>query len=151
MTLSRPRIGAASAIVALGLAASTAGCGAADPEMKAAGASASASGQENAPTDGAATGGATTADGAADPARTAPEQQYLDQLAAFGVPTDMTAETTVEVGLGICRGIADGADTETILDRIRPLSSAIAAQNTSRDTAEVGRAIIDASRTHLCG
>ncbi|MDV8001735.1 DUF732 domain-containing protein [Rhodococcus sp. IEGM 1408] len=147
----RPRLAAASAIVALGLAASTAGCGAVGPEVEATGASVPASGQEASPTEGAVSGAETTAGGMTGPARTAPEQEYLDQLAAFGVPTDMTSETTVEVGLGICRGIADGADTETILDRIRPLSSAIAAQDTRRDTAEVGRAIIDASRTHLCG
>lgn len=150
MTISRHRLVAASAIVGLCVAASTAGCGAADPEVEAAGASASA-GQELAPTGGAATGGATADGDVAGPARTEPEQEFLDQLTVSGVPTDMTAETTVEVGLGICRGIADGADTETILDRIRPLSSAIAAQAPERDTAEVGRAIIDASRTHLCG
>lgn len=84
------------------------------------------------------------------PTRTEDERQFLDELTAFGLPTEMTAATTVEVGIGICQGIDDGADVETILDRIRPLTSAIAAQDSDRDTAEVGRAIVDASRAHLC-
>jgi hypothetical protein len=63
----------------------------------------------------------------------------------------MSAETIVEVGIGVCRGEADGADTETILDRLRPLTGAIAAQEPELDTTEVGRAIVEASRTHLCG
>ncbi|EYT57312.1 hypothetical protein H483_0115670 [Dietzia sp. UCD-THP] len=88
---------------------------------------------------------------AGGPARTGSEQDFLDQLTASGLPTEMTAATTVEVGLGICRSISDGADTETILDHLRPLTSAIAAQDADRDTAGVGRALIDASRAHLCG
>lgn len=82
--------------------------------------------------------------------RTDDEQEFLAELSGFGLPTEMTAITTIEVGAGICRGIADGADTETILDRIRPLAGAIAAQNPDLDTAEVGRTIVEASRTHLC-
>ncbi|MDX2357235.1 DUF732 domain-containing protein [Dietzia sp. PP-33] len=95
-------------------------------------------------------GPAPTSSSATSPVRDGSEQHFLDDLAAFGLPTGMTAATTVEVGIGICRSIADGADTETILDRIRPLTSAIAAQDPERDTAEVGRAIVDASRAHLC-
>lgn len=145
----RHTIIAASAIVTLGLAAGTAGCGAAGPELEPAGVAATA-GHELAPAEAAPTDEEATAADVAGPARTGPEQDFLDQLAVFGVPTDMTADTTVEVGIGICQGIADGADTETVLDRIRPLSSAIAAHDAERDTAEVGRAIVDASRTHLC-
>lgn len=82
--------------------------------------------------------------------RTEKEQAFLADLSGFGLPTEMTAVTTIEVGVGICDGIDDGADTETILDRIRPLTSAIAAQSADLDSAGVGRAILDASRTHLC-
>ena len=147
MSISRQCLVAAAAIMTLGCAA---GCGAAGPDVEAAGVAASA-GQGPASADAAPTDGPTPDGGTAGTARTEPEQDFLVQLAAFGVPTDMTADTTVEVGIGICRGIADGADTETILDRIRPLSSAIAAHDPERDTAEVGRAIVEASRTHLCG
>ncbi|GAA1052587.1 MULTISPECIES: DUF732 domain-containing protein [Dietzia] len=95
--------------------------------------------------------GGPAAVGPRGPARNGSEQDFLDDLTAFGLPTEMTAATTVEVGIGICRSISDGSDTETILDHLRPLTSAIAAQDPERDTAEVGRAIIDASRAHLCG
>jgi hypothetical protein len=78
------------------------------------------------------------------------EQAFLAELAGLGLPTEMSADTTIEVGVGICRGLGDGADTETILDRIRPLTSAIAAQSPDLDTAAVGRTIVDASRDHLC-
>ncbi|AWH91949.1 hypothetical protein A6035_06990 [Dietzia lutea] len=88
--------------------------------------------------------------GTGGPLRTEEERAFLADLAGLGLPTEMTAETTLEVGLGICRGIDDGADTEMILDRIRPLTSAIASQNDEWDTAGVGRALIDASRTRLC-
>lgn len=83
-------------------------------------------------------------------ARTDGEQAFLDDLAQFGLPTGMSANTTVEVGIGICLKIAEGVDDETILDQIRPLSSAIASQIEDIDTAGVGRALVDASRTHLC-
>lgn len=86
----------------------------------------------------------------AAPQRTATEREFLEELSDFGFPTGMTASTTVEVGIGICQSIADGADDETILDGIRPLTSAIAAQDPEMDTAEVGRGLVDASRTHLC-
>lgn len=82
--------------------------------------------------------------------RTDGEREFLDELAEFGLPTGMSAETTVEVGIGICESIAGGADTDTILDHIRPLSSAIASQSDDHDTDRVGRAIVEASRTHLC-
>lgn len=82
--------------------------------------------------------------------RTASEQAFLDDLTEFGLPTGMSADTTVEVGIGICRNIDDGADTDTILDHIRPLSSAVASQSADHDTDRVGRAIVEASRTHLC-
>jgi hypothetical protein len=88
---------------------------------------------------------------AAPPVRTDREQAFLDELAEFGLPTGMSADTTVEVGIGICRNIAEGAETEMILDHIRPLSSAIATQSAGHDTDEVGRAIVEASRTRLCG
>ena len=78
------------------------------------------------------------------------EQEFLDDLSGFGFPTDMTASTTVEVGVGICHSIADGADNDTILDRIRPLTSAIAAQNPDHESAEVGQKLIEASRSRLC-
>ena len=83
-------------------------------------------------------------------ARTDGEQAFLDDLAGFGLPTGMSANTTVEVGIGICQNIDDGTDTDTILDHIRPLSSAIAAQSAQHNTDRVGRAIVEASRTHLC-
>ncbi|GAA3519939.1 DUF732 domain-containing protein [Dietzia aurantiaca] len=88
-----------------------------------------------------------------DPApetRSEAEQAFLDDLAEFGLPTGMSAETTVEVGIGICENTAEGVDTETILDQIRPLSSAIATQSSDQDTDRVGRTIVEASRAHLC-
>lgn len=94
--------------------------------------------------------GRSTAESESSPLRTPQEQRFLDELSVFGFPTDMTASTTVEVGVGICQSIAHGADDDTILDRIRPLTSAIAAQDQERDSAEVGRGFVDASRTHLC-
>ena len=83
-------------------------------------------------------------------ARTDGEQAFLDDLAQFGLPTGMSANTTVEVGIGICQSIDDGADTDTILEHIRPLSSAIAARSADHDTDRVGRAIVEASRSQLC-
>lgn len=82
--------------------------------------------------------------------RTDRERQFLDELTEFGLPTGISAETTVEVGIGICDSIADGASTEAILDHIRPLSSAIASQSDDHDTDRVGLAIVAASRSHLC-
>lgn len=82
--------------------------------------------------------------------RTDSERQFLDELTGFGLPTGMSAETTIEVGIGICESIADGATTDTILDHIRPLSSAIAAQSDDHDNNRVGLAIVEASRSHLC-
>lgn len=98
------------------------------------------------------TAGASPASAPADTtSRWSPaEREFLDDLSGFGFPTDMTASTTVEVGIGICHSIADGADDDTILDRIRPLTSAIAAQHPDRESAEVGQKLIDASRTRLC-
>lgn len=88
---------------------------------------------------------------AATPSQWSPaEQEFLDELSGFGFPTDMTASTTVEVGIGICQSIGDGADDDTILDRIQPFTSAIAAQNPERESAEVGHMLIDASRARLC-
>lgn len=95
----------------------------------------------------------TSAQAPADPApetKTDAEQAFLDELTEFGLPTGMSAETTVEVGIGICQNTAEGVDTETILDQIRPLSSAIATQSTGQDTDRVGRTIVEASRAHLC-
>lgn len=82
--------------------------------------------------------------------RTVHEQTFLDEVAGYGFPTDMTADTVVEVGVGICQGLAEGADDATIIERIRPLTSAIAAQNADRGPADLGRAILEASRAHLC-
>ncbi len=142
----------AAALVAVGCAFATAACGAGGPEVQTDG-TATTSGDvlergAAAPTDRApaVSHGDTSGSG-----RSEPEQEFLGQLSALGVPTDMTADTTVEVGIGICRGLADGVETETILDRIRPLSSAIAAHHAELDSAGVGRAIVDASRAHLCG
>lgn len=86
-----------------------------------------------------------------EPDRARDEQAFLDELSRLGLPTHTAADTTVEVGVGICRSITEGAGTDTILDRIRPLTSALAAQTGERDTDDVGRAFIDASRAHLCG
>ncbi|MFN3602656.1 MAG: DUF732 domain-containing protein [Dietzia sp.] len=142
MSINPLRISAASALIAL-VALST-GCApaedATDRTMRAETAGQGTDTADREPDDS----------GARVPARNGDEQAFLDDLTAVGLPTEMTAATTVEVGIGICRSIADGADTDTILDRIRPLTSAIAAQDEDRDTAEVGRAIIDASRAHLC-
>lgn len=85
-----------------------------------------------------------------EPARTRDEQAFLDDLTQRGVPTDSAADTTVEVGIGICRGLSDGTNPDEILNHIRPLTSALAAQTGDRDTGEVGRALVDASRAHLC-
>lgn len=142
MSINPLRISAASALFAL-VAVST-GCAPADDAtdrtVRAETAGQGADTAEREPDGGGARG----------PARNGDEQAFLDDLTSIGLPTEMTAATTVEVGIGICRSIADGADTDTILDRIRPLTSAIAAQDAERDTTEVGRAIIDASRAHLC-
>lgn len=78
------------------------------------------------------------------------ERAYLDSLSQQGLPGQTAVGTTVEVGLGICQSLSEGADTSTILDRIRPLTSALAAQTGAPDTEELGRAFVDASRTHLC-
>ncbi|MBB1030818.1 hypothetical protein G6027_07920 [Dietzia sp. SLG310A2-38A2] len=143
MNINVMRISASSALCAL-LAVST-GCAPADEDTdrtvraETAGQGIEAAAEE--PADGNTRG----------PARNGSEQDFLDDLTAFGLPPEMTAATTVEVGIGICRGISDGADTDTILDHLRPLTSSIAAQDPERDTAEVGRALIDASRAHLCG
>lgn len=83
-------------------------------------------------------------------ARSGDAQAFLDELTEFGLPTGLSADTTVEVGLGICQNIHDGVDTDTILDHLRPLSSAVATQSADHDTDRVGRAIVDASRSHLC-
>lgn len=83
-------------------------------------------------------------------ARTHSEQAFLDELDEIGLPTGMSADTTVEVGIGICQNIEDGVDTDTILDHIRPLTSAIATQSADQDTDRVGRAIVEASRANLC-
>lgn len=95
-------------------------------------------------------GEAPNPSGSTSESRTNDEQAFLDELTEFGLPTGMSAETTIEVGIGICLKIAEGVDDETILDQIRPLSSAIASQIEDIDTAGVGRALVDASRTHLC-
>lgn len=142
ITLARRNTLMASSVLVL--AAACAGCG--NGATPAEGHAATTAGHEASP----AAADARPDGGAADPAPTVNEQSFLDELAALGFPTGMTAETTIEVGIGICRGIADGADTDTVLDRIRPLTSAIAAQSAERDAAEVGSAIVDASRTHLC-
>lgn len=83
-------------------------------------------------------------------ARTADQQAFLDDLTELGLPTGMSADTTVEVGIGICQNLDSGVDTDTILEHIRSLSSAIASQSPDHDTDRVGRAIVEASRTHLC-
>lgn len=83
-------------------------------------------------------------------ARTDDEQAFLDELNQIGLPTGMSADTTVEVGIGICQNIDDGVDTDTILDHIRPLTSAIATRSADQDTDRVGRAIVEASRANLC-
>lgn len=111
------------------------------------------------------TGAAVSAPGGQEPAGTTPsdtgsgaerssnEQAFLDDLAGRGVATDTAADTAVEVGLGICRGIAEGADPETVLDSVRPFTTALAARDGDggADAADVGRALVDASRSHLCG
>lgn len=110
------------------------------------------------------TGAAASAPGGQEPAdtpsgtgtgaeRSSDEQAFLDDLAGRGVATDTAADTAVEVGLGICRGIAEGADPETVLDRVRPFTTALAARDGDggADAADVGRVLVDASRSHLCG
>lgn len=138
MTHTRSRVLAASALIAV---AAAGGCG----TRAEAPVDSVSSVAEPRPVTSAQTGARDRPD-----PRTDDEQEFLAELSGFGLPTEMTAVTTIEVGAGICGGIADGADDETILERIRPLTSAIAAQNPDLDTAEVGRAIVDASRTHLC-
>src|SRR5699024_6998665 len=101
-----------------------------------------------------ATGGSTAPsadDGGKDVARTQDERGFLDELSRLGLPVRTAADTTVEVGNGICRTLDEGVDTVAILDGIRPISSALAAQSGERDAQEAGRALVDASRTHLCG
>ncbi|WP_223146518.1 DUF732 domain-containing protein [Dietzia sp. ANT_WB102] len=141
MTDTRYRVLAASAIVAVATVAGACGTGGEAPDSTMSAAAAAEPGSRTSE---------PTPVSSRTAARTDDEQEFLADLSGFGLPTEMTADTTVEVGLGICRGIADGADTETILDRIRPLTSAIAAQSPGLDTAAVGGALIEASRNHLC-
>lgn len=142
MTLTGPR-GLVTATAAA-LTVFVAGCGA--PEGEAPHASAQ---QATTQTDGSTVQehDATPS----EPARTRDEQAFLDDLTQMGVPTDSAADTTVEVGIGICSGISEGTDTDEILDRIQPITGALAAQTGQLDTQEVGRALIEASQTHLCG
>ena len=143
MTLTLRRAGVAS--MALAAVVAVGACGADD------GAQAPEQAETTTGPDTSAAGSSEASSRAeAVPRRTATERDFLDELSGFGFPTDMTASTTVEVGIGICQSIADGADDDTILDSIRPLTSAIAAQDPEMDTAEVGRGLVDASRTHLC-
>jgi hypothetical protein len=93
--------------------------------------------------------GAADAGAPAEADRSRDEKEFLDDLSGRGVPTDLARDTAVEVGLGICRGIAEGADADAVLERLRPLTSALAAQGDA-DATEVGRAFLDASRSHLC-
>lgn len=95
----------------------------------------------------------TTTDTATDaPEGTRPEREraYLDDLTSRGIRADASSDTTVEVGLGICRGLAEGLDPDAVLDRIGPLTTALAAQAEGRDVTDVGNALVDASRAHLC-
>lgn len=142
MTRTGTRTGTAAAIVALAMLATA--C--AGPDESADDAQHTTS---SAPTSSTATEQHDAP--ASEPARARGQQAFLDDLSRLGLPTHTAADTTVEVGVGICRSIADGADSDTILDRIRPLTSALAAQSSEHDTDEVGRAFIDASRAHLCG
>ncbi len=82
--------------------------------------------------------------------RASREQAFLDDVSEVGFPVDMTADTVIEVGIGICQGIDDGADEAEVLEQIRPLTDAFAAQSPGHDDADVGRAIVEASRAHLC-
>lgn len=82
--------------------------------------------------------------------RTRAEQAFVNDLSRRGLPTHTAADTTVEVGVGICRSLAEGEEPAVILDRLRPLTSALAAQHSDKDTDGVGRALVDASRSHLC-
>lgn len=143
MTVTPCRAGVASMVLATALALGA--CGSEDVEE-----SPEAARTNTGPATVAAGTSSDSSSTAATSQRSRAEQEFLDELTGFGFPTDMTAGTTVEVGIGICQSIADGADDDTILDRIRPLTGAIAAQDPERDTAEVGRSFIDASRTHLC-
>ncbi len=84
------------------------------------------------------------------PARSAREQSFLQDLADHGIPTATSPDTAIEVGYGICHGLDEGNDPGRVLERIRPFTSALAAHTGGQDTAAVGRAVVDASRTHLC-
>ena len=132
----------APALITLALALTAGGCGHADEKPVGDTSSSSTSGSER---------DQATRPVPAPEVRTDNEQAFLDELTEFGLPTGMSADTTVEVGIGICQNIDDGAGTDTILDHIRPLSSAIATQSADHDTDRVGRAIVAASRAHLCG
>src|SRR5699024_2541383 len=106
MTHTRSRVLAASALVAV---AAAGGCGTrAEAPVDSVSAVA-----EPRPVTSAQTGARDRPD-----PRTDDEQEFLAELSGFGLPTEMTAVTTIEVGAGICGGIADGADDETILERI---------------------------------
>lgn len=128
--------------------AAAAGCARADEPAETTGtAAASAPGGQDPSDTPSDTGTGTGAE------RSSNEQAFLDDLAGRGVATDTAADTAVEVGLGICRGIAEGADPGTVLDRFRPFTTALAARDGDGGTnaADVGRALVDASRAHLCG
>ncbi len=140
MTAARAASAVAAALVLL-----TTGCGAPDQDEQA---------DDAVPAVTSATGGSTAPsadDGGKDVARTQDERGFLDELSRLGLPARTAADTTVEVGNGICRTLDEGVDTVAILDGIRPISSALAAQSGERDAQEAGRALVDASRAHLCG
>lgn len=92
----------------------------------------------------------TAADTGTRDARSRAEQAFINDLSRMGLPTDTAVDTTVEVGVGICQSLADGEEPDVILDRLRPLTSALSAQHSDKDTDAVGRALVDASRSHLC-
>lgn len=95
------------------------------------------------------TGRADGATGARD-VRSRTEQAFINDLSRMGLRTDTAVDTTVEVGVGICGSLAEGEEPDVILDRLRPLTSALAAQHSDKDTDAVGRALVEASRAHLC-
>ena len=66
----------------------------------------------------------------------------------IGLPTGMSADTTVEVGM-ICQNIEDGVTP--IRFRSHPPAQRDRHQSADQDTDRVGRAIVEASRTNLCG
>lgn len=91
--------------------------------------------------------GPAASEGAGD----ASEQAFLAALEERGIAVDSAeAETVVEVGHGICSGLASGSTTEEFDDWLAPLSQSIATRSEGQSSAEVTGTLIGVSRETIC-